>query len=355
MLDIRESLKSSKRFLDRKFFRKLNHSCTQYIELAAYRGLCEQAYSSPTFCPYISSSVWGSGKFWSSNNCPTSPQRELTDTSHYYGHDIVLKRFADLPLVGPYLRHTVEHGLKVNPKATFEPLAKGTHSYLCMGDLRASSIRDHIGANARAIGPWIHYAESFLSMETLTDLKRTLGKTLLVILAHNWPGAERSFDRGISVEEITRIQQAEHYDTVLLSSHFLDKDYLWPHDWIKISHGHKYNPWYLDCLKTALYVSDGLATNYFSSHVGYAYHEKLALHWINQGLTQDISGIDKNYEKTEADEWGMRNLLASKLIEILESSESQESKSRLLYKLLDPYWGFSAIKTSYELKQILIK
>ena len=99
------------------------------------------------------------------------------------GHDIQLKRHANLPLVGRPLPWQLEHGLKVTPEAQFEQPKHWSRGALCMGPRRAQWMEEQHQRPGIAIGPWIAYSQSLLSTQHLDQWRQKLGPTLLVVLA----------------------------------------------------------------------------------------------------------------------------------------------------------------------------
>ena len=90
-----------------------------------------------------------------------SPSRRERDNAvHHYGHDVVLKRAAGLPLVGRPLPFMLEHGVNFSEAASYEDPLPWVRSYLCMGPRRAERLRRRFGVKGVAVGPYIHYARS---------------------------------------------------------------------------------------------------------------------------------------------------------------------------------------------------
>jgi hypothetical protein len=328
--------------------------------LAAYAGLVHQAYQSEPFSPNVCPDLWESGRFLSSSNLPAfySPfSRERENSSHHYGHDIQLKRYSGLPLVGAPLDVLIEHGLKVAKESTFESPTYWSRAFLCMGPLRARWVRERYGLPAIPIGPMIAYAESLLSEPRLKQLRNSLGSTLLVILAHSWDSVERRMDIEGCFRDIEAIRHAHGYQTVILLRHW--KDPHWdgiPKDWLIACNGHRSNPWFLDSLRSLMQLSDGLASNAFGTHLGYGFYCKLKLHWLANQASQDLSQLKGHQAAKERLEWQERQRLSSELSQLLGGGSEDGSmavNSEKLRDLLNPYWGFSEQRTPEEMAAIL--
>jgi hypothetical protein len=333
----------------------------QWQALAAYRGLVQQAFSQRPFAPQVSADLWYQGRFHNSAGRPAffnPAQRELESSSHHYGHDVQLKRHAGLPLLGRPLPLLLEHGLKVSRGATFEAPRPWSRGYLCMGPLRAQWLQERFGQPALAIGPWIKYARPVLGEGELQALRQSLGPTLLVLLAHSWDRVERRMDLDDCVAAVREIRGAGGYRTVIWLRHWQDPPLPpLPQGWIVACNGHRSNPWFLDALRTLLELSDGLATNAFGTHLGYAVSLERRLHWVAVEPEQDLSGLAEVQSAQEADEWRERQRLSKEVSDALSYEISGNASSseamQTIRRLLDPFWGFECVHEPQVLAMIL--
>lgn len=327
----------------------------QWQALAAYRGLTHQAFAARPLAPQVCSDLWERGAFHSSaeRRAFFSPaERELEPSSHHYGHDVQLKRHAGLPLIGPPLPWLLEHGLKVSPTATFERPQPWARGYLCMGPRRAGWLRERFGLPAVAIGPWIRYARPLLREEELRQLREDLGSTLLVVLAHSWDQVERRMELGDCVEAVAATAKAAGYRQVIWLRHWKDPQPRGlPPGWIVACNGHRSNPWFLDALRTLLELSDGLVSNAFGTHLGYAVALEKRLHWIAVGVEQDLSALSGPKAEEERREWAERERLSAELAVCLAAGG--EAGDRAVFELLHPYWGLDAVRSPRELREVL--
>ncbi len=330
----------------------------EWEALAAYRGLVRQAYGQRPLRPELVADLWVQGTFRSPMGLKPffSPaRRERENSSHHYGHDIQLKRHAGLPLVGRPLPFLLEHGLKVSREAQFEmpqPWSRG--GYLCMGELRAQWLRERYACQATAIGPWILYAKPVLGQADLTALRQTLGSTLLVILAHSWDRMHRSMDVSQCMEAIKATAEAHNYRQVIWLRHWQDAPELTlPPGWFVACNGHRSNPWFLDALRTLLELSEGLVTNAFGTHIGYAAALGKRLHWIHSSVEEDYSQLPMEQAKRAKRERDERQWLSQELEQVLDQHGTDTHTNDQLLALLDPYWGFSRTLSSPDLKRLL--
>lgn len=324
----------------------------QWQALAAYRGLVHQAFASRPLAPQVCADLWDQGAFRSSASRKAffSPaRRELENSSHHYGHDIQLKRHAGLPLIGRPLPWLLEHGLKVSRGATFEAPQAWARGYLCMGPLRARWLRERFGLPAHAIGPWIAYARPLLTADEIATLRQQLGPTLLVVLAHSWDRVERRMDQRACIEAVAALAAAQGYASVIWLRHWKDPQLeALPAQWIVACNGHRSNPWFLDAMRTLLALSDGLATNAFGTHLGYAACFERRLHWLPVAAEQDLSQLSGARAAEEEAEWAERQRLSAELAERLDRADGPGVRA-----LLNPYWGFDRLRSAAELRTLL--
>ena len=329
---------------------------TEWNALCAGRGLVHQAYQAKPLQPNLCSDLWHQGNFNSPHNTKaffTPNRREREPSSHHYGHDLQLKRFAGMPLVGPPLPVLLEHGLKVARSSRFErPKQWARGGYLCMGSLRAQWLREEHGVPAHAIGPWIRFAQPLLTTDQIEAQKQLWGKTLLVVLAHSWDQVERSMDLEDCINAVRELAQDENYQQVVWLRHWKDPEELpLPKGWVKACNGHRSNPWFLDAMRTLLEISDGLASNAFGTHLGYGTALGTRLHWIDVEPIQHLQQLSPEKAKEEEAEWTERQRLSKELRKIL-SQPAAEQETQVL-ALLDPYWGLTEKPNPESLARLL--
>ena len=329
---------------------------SEWEALKAWQGLVHQAYQGNPIQPNLCHDLWHQDQFQKPDAQKaffTPNRREREPSSHHYGHDIQLKRYCGLPLVGAPLEVLLEHGLKVAKSSRFEaPKAWAKQGYLCMGPLRARWLQEEQAVPAHPIGPWIRFAKPLLTAKQLQLYREHWGKTLLVVLAHSWDQVERSMDLKACIDAVSSIADQYGYLKVVWLRHWKDPLSLpIPDGWITACNGHRSNPWFLDSLRTLLELSDGLASNAFGTHLGYATALKKNLHWINVTAKQDLSLLAATKAQEEQIEWQERQRLSEELISALKLPFDQQTLA--IHQLLDPYWGLSIQPSPAEIAKIL--
>ena len=328
----------------RRFWPEIN----EWLALEGYRGLSIQAFSGPSFQPEIAPLVWHQGHWQNATTSLRSPaRRERDNASHHYGHDVQLKRHANLPLVGRPLPWQLEHGLKVTPEAQFEQPKRWSRGTLCMGPRRAQWMQEQHQRPAIAIGPWIAYAQSLLSTQHLDQWRQKLGPTLLVVLAHSWGPVHRQNDLPAIIQSIEALRQSQGYHSVIWLRHWQDPAEIpLPTGWIQACNGHRSNPWFLDAMRTLLQLSTGLVSNSFGTHLGYAMQMNCRLHWLDLPSTQNLDALSMEQQQRERIEWERRRELGQQLQQVSHDD-------RTLRNLLLPYWGFDHVLTPASMRALL--
>ena len=329
---------------------------TEWEGLAAWRGLVHQAYQAEPLQTNLSSKLWHQGQFQDPHNRRaffTPNRREREPSSHHYGHDLQLKRFVGLPLIGAPLPVLLEHGLKVARSSRFEsPKSWAKKGFLCMGPLRARWLESDFQVPAKAIGPWIHFAKPLLTKTQIDQQKKRWGKTLLVVLAHSWDQVQRQMDFTHCVDAVEAIACQENYQQVIWLRHWKDpEDIPLRQGWLKACNGHRSNPWFLDALRTLLELSDGLASNAFGTHLGYGATLGTKLHWIDVKVEQKLDHLSAEKAKEEEAEWDERHRLSTALQSLLTLPEIEQAQA--IHALFDPYWGLSQNPNATDLGRYL--
>lgn len=334
---IREALIPLGRWLSREQRRELE-------SLAAYGGLVHQAFHAEPFRPWVCPDVVLEGKWTSFSQLrPTeSPsRRELDNAVHHYGHDVVLKRAAGLPLVGRPLPFMLEHGVNFSEEASFEDPLPWVRTYVCMGPRRAERLRRRFHVHGVAVGPYVSYAQSVMTPQRQERLKRTLGKTLLVIPAHSVVNVERRWSSDDLIRLVTSHCRSHGFESVIWQGFWKDEvpEGL-PPDWILACNGHYSNPWFLDCQRTLLELADGMLAFTLGSHIGYGLALGKPILFAPIEIDQDVSKASDLWKHRYVSEWQERARLMRQLgiaphLDFLQSLNLESAR-----EILAPYFGF---------------
>ncbi len=347
---IRRALTPVGRWLSREERRELN-------ALAAYSGLVHQAFHAMPFRPSVYPAVMVESKWEEASVLrPTeSPsRREYDNAVHHYGHDILLKRAANLPLVGKPLPFMLEHGVNYSEESCFEDPQPWVKSYLCMGPNRAERLRDRYGANGIAVGPYINYAKPVIESSQLAALKRRLGKVLLVIPVHTVAHVKRNWSASEMIRLIIDHCRSANIDTVIWQSYWKDPPPQGlPREWILACNGHVSNPWFLDCQKTLLELSDQMLTFTLGSHLGYALALGKNVLMARVEVEQDLSAASTIWQHRYSHEWKRREQLMTELGVSAHTHQLHFLDRTRAMECLNPYFGFDQKKDAEDLANAL--
>jgi hypothetical protein len=334
---IRGALTPVGRWLSREQRRELE-------SLAAYGGLVHQAFHAHPFRPWVCLDVVVEGE-WKPHGSlrPTeSPSRRERDNAvHHYGHDVILKRAAQLPLVGRPLPFMLEHGVNFSDVSSYEDPLPWVRSYLCMGPHRAERLRRMFGVRGVAVGPYIQYARSVMRPAWQDEVKRSLGRTLLVIPAHSVENVARGWSAADLIALVQEHCRRHHFDSVIWQAFWKDAPprHL-PENWILACNGHMSNPWFLDCQRTLLELADSMVAFTLGSHVGYAIALNKPVLFVPLDIQQDVSAASDLWRHRYTSEWRERAELMRRLgieprpddLQILDGPRARQ--------ILDPFFGF---------------
>jgi hypothetical protein len=347
---IRRALTPVGRWLSREERRELH-------ALAAYSGLVHQAFHAVPFRPWVHPGVvleskWEEASILRPTQSPA--RREYDNGVHHYGHDILLKRAAQMPLVGRPLPFLLEHGVNYSEESSFEDPQPWVKAYLCMGPQRAARLRDRFGANGIAVGPYINYARPVMEPAQLAALKHRLGKVLLVIPVHTVAQVQRRWSAAEMIGLIVDHCQTAGIDTVIWQSYWKDSPPPeLPAEWLLACNGHASNPWFLDCQRTLLELSDEMVTFTPGSHLGYALALGKSILMARVDVEQDLSSASSIWRHSFSHEWEKREQIMHELGVKPASNHLHRLDQATARDCLNPYFGFDQQKPADALAKAL--
>lgn len=327
----------------------------QWKALELYETLTRQVFSGAADSFEVPPTAWRSQQSIDTAEWPElrgGARRERLDSSHHYGHDVLLKRHTGMPLIGRPLPLMLEHGLKFSAGAVLEPPRPWMRGFVCMGPHRAEQLRQRYPLATIEIGPWICYARPLMTPTDLQGLRAQLGPTLLVVPSHSWDLVERRISQAACIDAVEKIVDSCKYQTVIWLRYWVDAPVKLPDSWIMACNGHRSNPWFLDCMRTLLELSDGMASNAFGTHLGYGVALGKRLHWIDAATDQDLSRLTKKQALLEEQEWQTRQHLINKLRACIDPEHGASAAE--LWTLLQPYWGLGQQLEPEELAHKLV-
>lgn len=171
------------------------------------------------------------------------------------------------------IEHGIYFGRYVIEEECIYPEISTIYTY---GPYREEVLKDFFGPKFSkriiTVGPYIKYAKHLYTNKKLLQLKKKLGKVLLVFPSHSSPDTNVEFNYDIWLKEIS--ERAKDFDTVIISMFWTDinkglhKKYLGK-GYIIACNGNRFDPHFLSRQKDLIYLSDMTMSNNIGTHVGY--------------------------------------------------------------------------------------
>lgn len=272
---------------------------------------------------------------------------EVQPVNDWYGHAKVLKKFIGLPADYQF-KFNLEHGTYLSEQIAEVELESNLPSFVTYSPYRVNAFKK-ISKHAYAIGPFIHYARSYLSETKLRNEKKRLGKTLLFFPSHAIIGSEEGYDMDWSYKRIKEISKG--FDTIRVCVYWKDV-LLGKHKYYKskgfecVTAGHILDPKFLPRVKSILFNSDLVVSNDASSPLSYSiYMNKPHIILYQQPKMNDntyLKSVMTEYYKSEA------------YIKVVkEFSKIQFTISPKQRELMNYYCGTDNVKSKDELRMII--
>jgi hypothetical protein len=178
---------------------------------------------------------------------------------------------------------------------------------ITMGQQRKDFLNSH-GYNCIAIGPFIKYANYFYSSNKRQEVKKRLGKVLLVFPSHSIEGVDAVFNGRQFINEIKN--RAKQFDNVLVCLYWKDildhreKEYI-DCGFTVVTAGHRSDSYFLSRLKDLIWLSDMTMSNTLGTHLGYCislgkphYLFLQDISWAGDKVEEEMQNCNKGiYEK----------------------------------------------------------
>lgn len=271
---------------------------------------------------------------------------ELHKSNDWYGHATILKKFAGYDN-NYQIKAAVEHGAdlsqpwKTDINCLFQVLiayGKNCHNHLY-----------GINKKVYTIGPFIHYAQPYLTPDQLSSEKKRLKKNLLVFPSHSTTVTDTSYDVKALYNKL--ISMKRHFDSIRICLYWKDINNGVHQIYRKfgfecVTAGHIFDPLFLPRLKSIIETSTITMSNFIGTHIGYCIYMKKP-HFI---FAQHVSHSGKDTHDIQL----ITNIEQSKIYQNIGKAFKiySETISQKQYKLVDYYWGLSEIRTKKELKDI---
>ncbi|MBR5564910.1 MAG: hypothetical protein IKW08_01965 [Roseburia sp.] len=193
----------------------------------------------------------------------------------YYGYYDSLFEYAKMKKGRLVLIPSFEHGVRFGaPKWRYK---NNSVCYACQGPKRVYEIHDVNPLKpVFVLGPYIHYAQYYYSVEKMQMLKQQFGKTLLVFPSHTCEDNQQSRNEKAFVD-VVKDKYLSEYDTLLVCMYWNDindpvVDAFKQIGGKIVSAGFRGDTNFIKRLKTLLYLADDVVVNDIGTNIGFAYY-----------------------------------------------------------------------------------
>ena len=269
------------------------------------------------------------------------PGFEYAFVNNMYGTGRTLRNFFSS---GIEKQSYIEHGACFGDYLDLDQSCWNVKQFVTSSKYRQNLLSKKINKNTIAIGPYIHYAKPFLSLQYFEKYKSDLEKTLLVFPGHSTKNLEFSYNQEEFIKMINKIATKFDCQTVLVCLFWVDC-----HDSKIVSKynkagfritcaGHRFDIDFLDRLKTIILLSDITLSNSVGTHVGYCVHLNKPHFITGDGILKSKNKIG---EEALKDEMSPKRLKQIKEVSkaFFFQDDSTEIISPHQRMVVNKYWG----------------
>jgi hypothetical protein len=269
-----------------------------------------------------------------------------------YGIAPSLKRYSGYnKSIKACIEHGVFFGKTQIPIETFE---SGLPAVIYFSHNRKQYLRPITQQPLIAIGPYIHYAEPYLSEQEFEKYRRKFGKTLLAFPIHSAEGIKSEYDANELCEEIDRIKSQQGFKTVMVCLYYRDIEmgrdkYYQDRGYIVVCSGRREDPLFLSRQKSFIQLADYTVSNAVGTHIGYCVLLGKPHMIIDQITKYNSDNAIAATQIAEQDIVAINNKAEVKAV--FQNWTSEITNDQL--EIVDKYWGISKVKSPSELNQLL--
>lgn len=283
---------------------------------------------------------------------PYYPRHPIVENNHYGHVDVLAAYCQSIPISKVY----IEHGLYFGGHLQYNQKTQYANKVITFSKRRGKHIDSEcFGKKSYPIGPYIRYSQGVLDNKLISQIKYSLGKTLLFFFSHSTKYDQaavgdiefdiifHSMDK-IGIEFETKMVCLYYMD--LLNNEIVNK--FQSNGYIVVSAGHKFDPMFLDNLKTLIQISDYTASNSVGTHIGYCLSLNKC-HYLSSDAAYETKNeiMNKLYGKYYEEGSKEREHIYSAFREPNSYTTDQQ------ICVFNEYWGGDIFKSQIEISQIL--
>lgn len=250
----------------------------------------------------------------------------------------------------------VEHGLFFGSLVKKDSYNWKSRGIITFSENRRNHIQRVCNKEVLAIGPYIHYAQPILTVDEHNNLKKSLGKTILVFPSHSNKDLEVGFDLFDLTNKVNQIKEDYNFDSVIVCLYWIDCQNL---EYIRFyaSQGYKivcagniYDFNFLSRLKSIINLGDFVISNDVGTHVGYVTYLNKPQIIYNQEIVKNVKKFSSEISQRTYDDFVSQDEEKFDVYCHFRDFSMEISPSQL--KCIDFYFGLSQIKSIEQLKSI---
>ena len=275
---------------------------------------------------------------------------EIYKFNDSYGHAHILKRYANIK-ENYQIKGIIEHAAMQFDHVWTAELSFPLPAHFIFSRYRFPFLRQLTNKALFALGPSIHYAEPLFTTQELIEIKKALGKTLLVFLPHSAMSLIVSYDQEKIVSALKRFEK--EFDNILICLGWKDvlrgieKPYV-AEGYTCVTAGNVFDMNFLPRLKSLILIASHTMSFSLGTHIGFCIYLNRP-HWVIpvKSTTDGPKEIKKNstYRATPLGECQGRYILRN-------FNEPMDQITQSQRQVVDMIWGSSDVKTPRELREI---
>lgn len=275
-------------------------------------------------------------------------KKALHPSNDLYGIEKCLRDYSGF---GGSIFVPAEHGVYFGPYVSKDEANPDNFPLvITFGQQRAQHLAKQAQMPSLQLGPYIYYASEYMTQSERNEIKKKVGKTLLVFPAHSIESTNTEFDLETLFEKIEVIEKENNIDTTLFCLYFNDIEkgkarVFYEREKMVVCAGHRFDPFFLSRLKSLILLSDLTVSNEVGTHIGYCEVLGKPHHLIEMNVQSSIEPIMAEYgEKFQV----MKNKELNEVREAFSSDDVFLKKN-----VLEKYWGINKLKSRHEMNILL--
>lgn len=266
---------------------------------------------------------------------PFCPLEKIADTN-FYGHATAIKLYAGIKK----LDYSIEHGLYFDDYINTAAYLKTTKKIMTINRERENLLKLKLNKPAIAVGPYIHYVNPLYSEVEIDQMKKSLGKTLLLFPLHSDVEDLAIYDSKSLANEIKIFAKENGFKTILVNMFYRDLLVTKYAETYKeagfklVTAGHRYDINFISRLKSIIMLSDYTIGNSVGTHIGYCIYMGKPHYIIDRSSVEDSNSV----------QW---RTIGKPFTEYHPAITEEQ------YMVTSYYWGFECVKSKEEMNKIL--